>query len=75
MGNEHKVSFKAVLLAGFLLVSVLIYFRPNVLGALGYADAGMPRTIFIVGCAIAMLVVGLVASLVGRGRSDTTGRS
>jgi hypothetical protein len=74
MRNEHKVSFKVVLLTGFLLVSVLIYFRPSVLGALGYADAGLPRTIFIVGSAVAMLVVGLIAIFVGRGRFDATGR-
>jgi len=53
---------------------VLIYFRPSVLGALGYADAGLPRTIFIVGSAVAMLVVGLIAIFVGRGRFDATGR-
>jgi hypothetical protein len=73
MRNGQTRSFRTVFLAGFLLVSVLIYFRPNILGALGYADVGMPRTIFIVASIIAMLVVALVARIVSRSRSNATG--
>ena len=54
MRNGQTRSFRTVFLAGFLLVSVLIYFRPSILGALGYADVGMPRTIFILASIIAM---------------------
>ena len=58
------------MLAGFLLVCLLIYLRPELLAALGYADAGTPRAMFIAGSVIAMIVVVLSAGFVGRGRSD-----
>jgi hypothetical protein len=74
LGNERKVGRKAAMLTGFLFVCVFIYFRPRVLGALGYADAGMPRAIFVVGSAIAIAVVLLIAGFVGRGRSDAIER-
>ena len=67
-GNERRT---VVMIAGLILVSTAIYLRPKLLGALGYADAGTPRTVFIVASAIAMILVSVIAIFVGRLGSDT----
>lgn len=60
MQDERRIGGKSTFLAGFLLVSALIYFRPQILSALGYGDSGTPRTIFIVGTVVLISVVWLV---------------
>jgi len=70
MGNARKFGGTVVMIAGLLLVTVLTYFRSEVLGALGYEDAGTPKTMFIICCVIVWLPIGLIAHLVDSRRSD-----
>jgi hypothetical protein len=71
MGNESNGLRTVVMIAGLCLVSTAIYLRPKLLISLGYADAGTPRTVFIVASAIAMILVSLIAIFVDRLASDT----
>ncbi len=72
MRNEGNELRTVVMMVGLILVSTAVYLRPKLPGTLGYADAGTPRTVFIIVSAIAMILVSIIAIFVGPLRSDTS---